>query len=53
MRDTTFRVAIRAFAPFERAIAKQWDAFVAVTGCPLQLEAVPLDLPALHAALFG
>lgn len=50
-RDT-FRIAVRKFGPFETAIAQQWRQFCAATGCPLRLEAVPLDLPELHATLF-
>lgn len=51
-RADTFRLAVRKFGPFETAIARQWASFRAATGCPLQLEAVPLDLHPLHAALF-
>jgi multiple sugar transport system substrate-binding protein len=50
---STFRVAIRAFPPFESAIRKQWDAFESHARTGLRLEAVPLDLHPLHAALFG
>jgi multiple sugar transport system substrate-binding protein len=49
---STFRVAVRAFPPFESAIRKQWDAFESQAHTGLQLEAVPLDLHPLHAALF-
>jgi multiple sugar transport system substrate-binding protein len=50
---STFRVAIRAFPPFESAIRKQWAAFESRARTGLQLEAVALDLHDLHAALFG
>jgi multiple sugar transport system substrate-binding protein len=48
-----FRIAVRAFPPFESALRKQWDSFEAGARTGLRLEAVPLDLPALHSALFG
>jgi multiple sugar transport system substrate-binding protein len=50
---STFRVAVRAFPPFESAIRKQWDSFESSARTGLRLEAVPLDLHPLHAALFG
>jgi len=48
-----FRVAVRAFPPFESAIRKQWESFESEARTGLRLEAVPLDLHSLHAALFG
>jgi multiple sugar transport system substrate-binding protein len=50
---SSFRVAVRAFPPFESAIRKQWEAFEARMHTGLRMEAVPLDLHPLHAALFG
>jgi multiple sugar transport system substrate-binding protein len=50
---STFRVAVRAFPPFESAIRKQWDSFESSARTGLRFEAVPLDLHPLHAALFG
>jgi multiple sugar transport system substrate-binding protein len=50
---SAFRVAVRAFPPFESAIRKQWDLFESCARTGLKLEAVPLDLHPLHAALFG
>ncbi len=47
-----FRVAVRKFPPFENAIVKQWQAFVASGGSALEIEAVAFDLNPLHAALF-
>lgn len=47
-----FRIAVRRFGPFETAIAERWESFRRATGCDLELEAVPLDLPELHATLF-
>lgn len=49
---TPFRIALRAFPPFEAAIRKQWQAFEENAQSGLTLEAVPLDLHALHAAIF-
>src|SRR5689334_15877673 len=48
-----FRIAVRAFPPFEAAIRKQWDAFEATAKTGRRLDAVPLDLHPLHGALFG
>ena len=47
-----FRVAVRAFPPFESAIHKQWEMFESEARTGLRLEAVPLDLHPLHATLF-
>lgn len=49
----TLRIAVRAFGPFESAIAKQFDDFVRVTGADAVLEAVPMDLNPLHEAVIG
>lgn len=51
-RDQSFRIAIRRFEPFERAIVRQWAAFQAETGCPLTLEYASLDLHPLVDTLF-
>jgi len=48
-----FRIAVRAFPPFESAIRKQWQSFESRARTGLELEAVPLDLHPLHSALFG
>jgi multiple sugar transport system substrate-binding protein len=50
---TTLRIALRKFAPFETAIAKQFAAFIEATGTDATLDAVPLDLNPLHAAIIG
>jgi multiple sugar transport system substrate-binding protein len=50
---SAFRVAVRAFPPFESTIGKQWELFERKAQTGLQLEAVPLDLHPLHASLFG
>lgn len=50
--DNKFRVAVRKFDAFETAIKNRWAEFSAASGCTLQLEAVPMDLPALHHTLF-
>jgi multiple sugar transport system substrate-binding protein len=49
---SSFRLAVRQFGPFESALQQQWKSFSAATGCPLSLDITPLELPALHAALF-
>jgi multiple sugar transport system substrate-binding protein len=48
-----FRIAVRAFPPFESAIRKQWDAFESIARTGLELDAVALDLHPLHESLFG
>lgn len=50
---TKLRIAVRAFGPFESAIAKQFDDFVRTTGADAVLEAVPMDLNPLHEAVIG
>src|SRR5215218_4281595 len=45
-------VAIRKFPPFERAIEEQFASFKHATGCPLELDALALDLNPLVDALF-
>lgn len=49
--QSTFRIAIRQFGPFESTLAKLWVAYCEQSGCVLPVELVPLDLPALHASL--
>jgi len=44
----TIRFAVRAFGPFEKAVAEIWEAYCTHTGCTYHLEAVPLDLHDLH-----
>ena len=51
-RANTFRIAVRKFDAFESAIAKQWASFEADARTGLTLDAVPLDLHPLEAALF-
>ena len=51
-RDRIFRIAVRKFAPFESALAKQWESFEQRHRTSLQLEAVPLELHPLHESLF-
>lgn len=50
--NDVLRIAVRKFGPFESAIQKQYADFQAATGCPLRLEAVPLDLNPLYEGLF-
>lgn len=46
------RIAVRKFAPFETAIAKQFDDFVRSSGTDAELEIEALDLNPLHERLF-
>ena len=48
----TLRIAIRKFPPFERAIEEQFASFQRASGCPLQIDAVALDLNPLVDTLF-
>jgi multiple sugar transport system substrate-binding protein len=48
----TFRIAIRAFGPFETAIRREWASFQKESGCKLELEPVSLDHHPLYQALF-
>lgn len=50
---TVMRVAVRRFGPFESALAKQFADFVATSGVDATLEAVPMDLNALHESVIG
>ena len=52
MNRKTFKIAVRAFPPFESAMEKFWRSFTAETGCDLELEMVPMDLHPLYDALF-
>ncbi len=49
----TLRIAVRAFGPFETALARQFADFVRTTGADAALEAVPMDLNPLHDAVIG
>lgn len=49
----TLRIAVRAFGPFETALARQFADFVDATGADAVLEAVPMDLNPLHEAVIG
>lgn len=51
-RQSTFRIAIRKFGPFESALQKQWEAFDAAARTGLTLDARALDLDPLQQALF-
>ncbi len=51
-RGQIFRVAVRAFGPFESAIRKQWHAFEQVENTGLELDAVAFDLHDLSTNLF-
>jgi multiple sugar transport system substrate-binding protein len=50
--ESTFRIAIRKFGPFESAIEKIWRSFQETTGSALTLDAEALDLNPLYESLF-
>lgn len=50
-REHTIRIAVRKFGPFESALRKIEAAWRLETGVELHLEAVPMELPALHEAI--
>ncbi len=50
-RESTVRVAIRAFDPFEDALREQWERFTHITDVNLCLEPVQLDLHDLYRTL--
>lgn len=50
--ENRFRVAVRKFDPFERAIAHQFASFKETTDSALELEAVAFDLNPLRETLF-
>lgn len=47
------RIAVRSFGPFESAIVRQFDDFVATTGADAALDLAVFDLNALHDATIG
>ena len=53
MSRTTIRVAVRKFAPFESAIARQFADFTRSSGTEARLEIEALDLNPLHESLFA
>lgn len=52
-RQPPFRIAVRQFEPFTRAMEREWTRFCAQEGLDLELEAVSLDLPPLFDALYA
>ena len=48
----SFKIAVRAFGPFECALRKQWHEFDLSASTGLKLELESLELNALHRALF-
>ncbi|WP_129717658.1 extracellular solute-binding protein [Pedobacter sp. SYP-B3415] len=48
-RNQVFRIAVRQFGPFERAMERFWNSFAAETGNKLQLDMVVMDLHQLYA----
>jgi multiple sugar transport system substrate-binding protein len=52
-RGQTFRIAVRKYPPFEKAIRAQWEDFEAQACTGLRLDLVALDLHPLEEALFA
>ncbi len=48
MASNKFRIAVRKFDAFEKAIEKIWASFCKEKGCKLELEAIALDLHPLY-----
>lgn len=53
MTRPTLRIAVRAFDPFENAIAKQFADFLRENGQDASLDAQAMDLNPLHEAIIG
>lgn len=53
MREESFRIAVRKYAPFEEAIRAQWESFESKAKTGLQLDLVAMDLQHLEEALFA
>ena len=51
-RSTTFRIAMRAFGPFEKAVHEEWASFKKQNGTDLTLDAVSMDHHPLYQCLF-
>ncbi len=51
--SATLRIAVRKFAPFERAIARQFDDFSRLSNAAGKIEIESLELNALHDRLFA
>lgn len=49
----TFRILVRRFGPFEKAVRVFWEQLATARDLDLELEVVPLDLPELHAAILA
>ena len=43
-----FRIAVRKFTPFEKAMQLFWDRYCKFSGCQLKLDMVVMDLHELH-----
>jgi multiple sugar transport system substrate-binding protein len=51
-RKQTFRIAIRAFEPFESALRRQWATFKAAEGLDLELEIGEFETHPIYVELF-
>jgi multiple sugar transport system substrate-binding protein len=52
-RTQKFRIALRAFGPFEKAIQREWASFREKFSCGLELDMVSLDHHPLYDDLFA
>jgi multiple sugar transport system substrate-binding protein len=52
-RIKKFRIAMRAFGPFEKAVRREWASFREKFSCGLELEAVAMDHHPLYEELFA
>ncbi|MBD0723692.1 ABC transporter substrate-binding protein [Flavobacterium sp. L1I52] len=48
MENSTFRIAVRKFGPFETAMQKLWDAFCLKNDISIAVEMVPMELHDLY-----
>lgn len=48
MNSKTIRIAVRRFAPFEKALQMLWEDYCQFSACTLKAEMVPMDLDELH-----
>lgn len=48
MENSTFRIAVRKFGPFESALQKLWDAFCLKNNISIAVEMIPMELHDLY-----
>ena len=50
-RTQKFRIALRAFGPFEKAVQREWASFREKFSCGLELDMVAMDHHPLYEAV--